>query len=111
MDGFLPLLDGTHHPPSRSIAADQDSTLSDKTRRRGPRASQFRGLTASPAPARPRVAAHERLAATTRADREPPRLRRTFSPLNPEREAMLRERTRFVLAADPRHEVLERRLL
>jgi hypothetical protein len=42
---------------------------------------------------------------------KPPRLRRTFPPLEPEREAMLRERNRCAFEADPRLEALERRLL
>jgi hypothetical protein len=41
----------------------------------------------------------------------PSKLQQTFPPLEPEREALLRERNRCAFAADPRLKVLERRLL
>ena len=43
--------------------------------------------------------------------RRAPRLRRSFPPLEPEREASLRERNRAAFADDPRRVELERRLL
>jgi hypothetical protein len=43
--------------------------------------------------------------------RRAPRLRRTFPPLAPEREAILHERNRAAFADDPRRAELERRLL
>jgi hypothetical protein len=51
------------------------------------------------------------LASTADANRRLPRLRRTFRPLEPEREAMLRQRNRNAFAEDPRLVELERRLL
>jgi hypothetical protein len=56
-------------------------------------------------------ASRRAIAETKRVDREPPKLRRTFPPLEPEREAKLGERNRCAFQSDPRLEVLERRLL
>ena len=76
-----------------------------------PWASKRRRSTGMPGPPRPREVSSLAIARTDHVDREPPKLRGTFPPLEPEREAMLRERNRCVFEADPRLEFLERRLL
>jgi hypothetical protein len=50
-------------------------------------------------------------AATIAPRRRPPKLRRTFPPLEPERQESLRQRNRVAFADDPRRVELERRLL
>ena len=85
--------------------------MKHKAQRPGPRASKRRRPTVRPVPPRPRDASRPGVVPTNRMDGEPPKLRRTFPPLESEREAMLRERNRCVFEADPHLELLERRLL
>jgi hypothetical protein len=51
------------------------------------------------------------VASTIAPWRRPPKLRRTFPPLKPERQESLRQRNQVAFAEDPRRVELERRLL
>ena len=78
--------------------------LGKEADRRTRRSARQPGLVSPAGGARPSAAAFS-------PRREAPRLRRSFPPLEPEREALLRERNCVAFAEDPRRIELEHRLL
>ena len=86
--------------------------MTQKTEQLGRRATQrSRRSTREPVSVRLQERIRPIVASTVAPRRRPPKLRRTFPPLKPEREAFLRERNRTAFAADPRRAELEGRLL
>jgi hypothetical protein len=86
--------------------------MTQKTEHLGRRATQrSRRSTREPISLRLQERIRPIVASTVAPGRRPPKLRRTFPPLKPEREGLLRERNLTAFAADPRRAELERRLL